>query len=269
MAAGGAVLEETTATAGDILKGKTANDGEGEQIIGTLKLTGDADAGEVLSGKSFYTTNPKSKQTGTMVNNGRWPDAEKLTLEGSKIWMYKTSGYTEGGLGIAASNLGNASSGHVLSGVSASSSNGLKFSGTMTDRGAWGSNVSMNSSVTIPQGYHNGNGKVNGPSITNRGNWGSTLNPGGSVTVPNGYHSGGGKVTARAVNANDAIGKIKYATTTARYVSDSHKYILGVANVNAASLSSFYLQFYLSSDHHTATWADAPGSSWTYAYIDV
>ncbi len=169
MAAGGAVLEETTATAGDILKGKTANDGEGEQIIGTLELTGDADAGEVLSGKTFYTTNPKSKQTGTMVNNGRWPDAEKLTLEGSKIWMYKTSGYTEGGLGIAASNLGNASSGHVLSGVSASSSNGLKFSGTMTNRGAWG----------------------------------STLNPGGSVTVPQGYHSGSGKVSAKAVHRKD------------------------------------------------------------------
>lgn len=234
MAAGGAVLEETTATAGDILKGKTANDGEGEQIIGTLELTGDADAGEVLSGKTFYTTNPKSKQTGTMVNNGRWPDAEKLTLEGSKIWMYKTSGYTEGGLGIAASNLGNASSGHVLSGVSASSSNGLKFSGTMTNRGAWG----------------------------------TTLNPGGSVTVPQGYHSGGGKVKARAVNANDVIGKIHYASTTARYVSDSHKYILGVAGVNGTNYNDF-LQFYLSSDHHTATWAGAPGSSWTYAYIDV
>lgn len=227
-------MEETTATAGDILKGKTANDGEGEQIIGTLELTGDADAGEVLSGKTFYTTNPKSKQTGTMVNNGRWPDAEKLTLEGSKIWMYKTSGYTEGGLGIAASNLGNASSGHVLSGVSASSSNGLKFSGTMTNRGAWG----------------------------------STINPGGSVTVPQGYHNGSGWVQARGVNANDAIGKIQYASTTARYVSDSHKYILGVAGVNGANYNDF-LQFYLSSDHHTATWAEAPGSSWTYAYIDV
>ena len=228
-------MEETTATAGDILKGKTANDGEGEQIIGTLELTGDADAGEVLSGKTFYTTNPKSKHTGRMVNNGRWPDAEKLTLEGSKIWMYKTSGYTEGGLGIDASNLGNANSEHVLSGVSASSSNGLKFGGTMTNRGAW----------------------------TN------TINPGKWVYIPQGYHNGNGWVQARDVNANDAIGKIKYATTKDRYVSDSHKYILGVAGIEAVTMSSNYLQFYLSSDHHTATWADAPGSSWTYAYIDV
>lgn len=224
---------------------------------------------DVLSGKKFYAGN-KNLKTGTMHNNGRWPDAEKFTLEGNKIWMYqKQNGYTEGGLGSSASQLGNASPSNVLRGVSASSSNGIGFSGTMANNGAWGSNVAMNSSVTIPKGYHNGSGKVNGPSITNRGNWGSTINPGGSVTVPQGYHSGGGKVTARAVNANDAIGKIQYATTTDRYVSDSHKYILGVANVNAASLSSFYLQFYLSSDHHTATWADAPGSSWTYAYIDV
>lgn len=121
----------------------------------------DAGTGDVLSGKKFYAGN-KNLKTGTMVNNGRWPDAEKLTLEGSKIWMYKKSGYTEGGLGIDASNLGNASPGHVLSGVSASSSNGLKFGGTMTNRGAWSNSVDPGGSVTIPAGYHNGNGKVTG-----------------------------------------------------------------------------------------------------------
>lgn len=116
---------------------------------------------DVLSGKKFYAGN-KNLKTGRMVNNGRWPDAEKLTLEGSKIWMYKTSGYTEGGLGIDASNLGNASPGHVLSGVSASSSNGLKFGGTMTNRGAVSASVDPGSTYTIPAGYHNGNGKVSG-----------------------------------------------------------------------------------------------------------
>ena len=119
---------------------------------------------DVLSGKKFYAGN-KNLKTGTMVNNGRWPDAEKLTLEGSKIWMYKKSGYTEGGLGIDASNLGNASPGHVLSGVSASSSNGLKFGGTMINRGAWNSSVNPGGSVTIPAGYHNGNGEVTAKSL--------------------------------------------------------------------------------------------------------
>lgn len=117
---------------------------------------------DVLSGKKFYAGN-KNLKTGTMVNNGRWPDAEKLTLEGSKIWMYqKQNGYLEGGLGVAASNLGNASPGHVLSGVSASSSNGLKFGGTMTNRGAVSASVDPGSTYTIPAGYHNGNGKVSG-----------------------------------------------------------------------------------------------------------
>lgn len=115
---------------------------------------------DVLSGKTFYAGD-KTLHTGTMHNNGRWPDAEKLTLEGSKIWMYqKQNGYLEGGLGIDASALGSASPGHVLSGVSASSSNGLRFGGTMTNRGAWTSTISPGGKVTVPAGYHNGNGLV-------------------------------------------------------------------------------------------------------------
>ena len=162
MSAGGAVLDTTTAVAEDIKSGKTAYNGDGELVTGTYALPSTtAGAGDILSGKTAVNSSG-TLLTGTMVNNGRWPDAEKLTLEGSKIWMYKTSGYTEGGLGISASNLGNASSGHVLSGVSASSSNGLKFGGTMTNRGAWNSSVNPGGSVTIPAGYHNGSGKVTG-----------------------------------------------------------------------------------------------------------
>lgn len=162
MSAGGAVLDTTTAGAGDIKSGKTAYNGDGELVTGTYALPSTtAGAGDILKDKTAVDSSG-TLLTGTMVNNGRWPDAEKLTLEGSKIWMYKKSGYTEGGLGISASNLGNASSGHVLSGVSASSSNGLKFGGTMTNRGAWNSSVNPGGSVTIPAGYHNGNGQVSG-----------------------------------------------------------------------------------------------------------
>ena len=162
MSAGGAVLDTTTAGAGDIKSGKTAYNGDGELVTGTYALPSTtAGAGDILKDKTAVDSSG-TLLTGTMVNNGRWPDAEKLTLEGSKIWMYKKSGYTEGGLGIDASNLGNASSGHVLSGVSASSSNGLKFGGTMTNRGAWNSSVNPGGSVTIPAGYHNGSGKVTG-----------------------------------------------------------------------------------------------------------
>lgn len=119
---------------------------------------------DVLSGKTFYAGD-KILHTGRMVNNGRWPDAEKLTLEGSKIWMYKTSGYTEGGLGIDASNLGNANSKHVLSGVSASSSNGLKFGGTMANKGTWTNTINPGKWVYIPEGYHNGKGWVEAKAV--------------------------------------------------------------------------------------------------------
>lgn len=150
---------------------------------------------DVLSGKKFYAGN-KNLKTGRMVNNGRWPDAEKLTLEGSKIWMYqKQNGYLEGGLGVAASNLGNASPGHVLSGVSASSSNGLKFGGTMTNRGAWTSTISPGSWVTVPAGYHNGSGWVQannaGVSLAETGyttsasalNWSTTVSGANALLV--------------------------------------------------------------------------------------
>lgn len=111
---------------------------------------------DVLSGKTFYAGD-KTLHTGTMHNNGRWPDAEKLTLEGSKIWMYqKQNGYLEGGLGVAASNLGNASPEHVLSGVSASSSNGLKFGGTMPNRGSISATLNPGNSKSYSAGYYNG-----------------------------------------------------------------------------------------------------------------
>lgn len=190
---------------------------------------------DVLSGKKFYAKN-KELKTGTMHNNGRWPDADKFTLENGKIYMYKQNGYTEGGLGSAASQLGNAQAENVLSGTSASSSHGIGFSGTMT----------------------------------NIGTWTNTIEPGKYVYIPKGYHNGSGWVEARAVNNNDVIGKIKRASTTSRYVSNSSIYILGLDNIAGASNVYFdYQQFYISEDHHTATWATAPGAKWTYLYLDV
>ena len=69
----------------------------------------------MLSGTNAINSSG-SVVNGSMVNNGRWPDADKVTFEGSKIWMYKTSGYTDGGLGAAGSTFGNASASSVLSG---------------------------------------------------------------------------------------------------------------------------------------------------------
>lgn len=56
-----------TATAGDLISGKTATVDTG-QITGTLALTGTAIATNVLEGQTFYNTDPKTKVTGTIAS---------------------------------------------------------------------------------------------------------------------------------------------------------------------------------------------------------
>ena len=66
IAGGGHDLDVITATAGDVVAGKVIVDKDGNPLTGTLALTGNAGAADVRRGKTFYNTNPKSKQTGTM-----------------------------------------------------------------------------------------------------------------------------------------------------------------------------------------------------------
>lgn len=61
----------------------------------------------------------------------------------------------------------------------------------VTQRGAWTSSVGMNGAVTVPEGYHNGAGKVNGPPVTQRGAPTAYLNCGDSYGIADGYYSGG------------------------------------------------------------------------------
>lgn len=131
----------------------------------------------------------------------------------------------------------------VLTGYTAGvKGNDEPASGAMANRGAVSSALNSGQSYTIPEGYHNGNGRitanplsgqtsanaaatdiitgktawVNGARITgtmaNRGAVNAALNCGGSYTIPQGYHSGGGKITANNLasqtGANAAAGHI-------------------------------------------------------------
>lgn len=127
----------------------------------------------MLSGTSAINSSG-SVVNGSMTNNGRWPDADKVTFEENKIWMYKSSGYTEGGLGASGGTFGTAAASSVLSGSTFTSSNGLKITGTMANRG----------------------------SIS------ATLNPGGSKYYSAGYYSGG------TVSCNSATSAIKTTNLT-------------------------------------------------------
>lgn len=48
----------------------------------------------------------------------------------------------------------------ILAGKKSVDATGAEITGTMTNRGAWTSTKTSNGSVTIPEGYHNGSGKV-------------------------------------------------------------------------------------------------------------
>ena len=65
----GGSSDDCTATANDVLKGKTAvyNGSGDEPQEGTLELTGDAADGYVYSGKTYYNTDARTKRTGTMT----------------------------------------------------------------------------------------------------------------------------------------------------------------------------------------------------------
>lgn len=69
---GSSDLSFVTAAAGDIVSGKVGANADGEPVNGSLSLSGNAATSDVASGKTFYTTNPKSKQTGTLVDRGQY-----------------------------------------------------------------------------------------------------------------------------------------------------------------------------------------------------
>lgn len=131
MSAGGAVLDTTTAGAGDIKSGKTAYNGDGELV------------------------------TGTMVDQG----AKTASLAPGGSYTIP-AGYYNGSGKVTANSVslsGNAGAGQVLSGYTFYSNNyNSKQTGTMANKGAVSTTVYPGGSYTIPAGYHNGSGKVYG-----------------------------------------------------------------------------------------------------------
>lgn len=85
-------LAQATAAESDVLSGKKFYAGNKNLKTGTLALSGNANAAQVLSGYTFYKDNAKSKLTGAMANRGSI--SATLNPGGSKSY---SAGYYSGG----------------------------------------------------------------------------------------------------------------------------------------------------------------------------
>lgn len=94
-------------------------------MAAVAKLTGNATPGDVVAGATFYSDDPNEKQTGTLELTGNAP--VNYVLEGRTFYSKDPK---------------------------------TKQTGTMTSRGAWTATIDPGESVTIPIGFHNGQGKV-------------------------------------------------------------------------------------------------------------
>ena len=161
--------DECTATADDVLKGKTyvGSDTDDEAGTGSLELTGTAADSQVLSGQTYYNTDAKAKRTGSMANRGAVN--QELNAGGSYTIP---AGYHNGSGKVTANALsgqtsGTATAADILSGKTAWV-NGSKVTGSMANQGAKTSSLNCGGSYTIPKGYHNGSGKVTANSLASQ-----------------------------------------------------------------------------------------------------
>lgn len=95
---GKAGSDECTGTAAELMKGYTAIlRGSGDEPAeGQLELTGNAQAAHVLNGETFYTSDPKKKQSGTMQNRGGywgWGNSKGNDGGNQRMWIRLPGGY--------------------------------------------------------------------------------------------------------------------------------------------------------------------------------
>lgn len=122
--------DDATAIASDILLYKTAY-ARGSKLVGSLNLVGNAAAGDVIKGKTFYNTNPKTIVKGTMTNRGAV--TKTITTQGGSYTI--PAGYHSGSGKVTAA-ITNLVASNIRSGVSVGGVTG-------TFKGGW--NVTLGS----------------------------------------------------------------------------------------------------------------------------
>lgn len=172
-----------------------------ENIKNIISGAGTATAADVLAGKTF-TNSTGVETTGTMVNRG----AVSQALNAGESYAVP-EGYHNGNGAVTANSLAGqtaatAVASQILAGITAWI-NGIKVTGTMANRGAVSQTLVINGTYTIPEGYHDGSGKIT-QSITTKG--AATYTPGTSEqTIPAGvYITGAQKIAAIPSNYYNA-----------------------------------------------------------------
>lgn len=91
----GGSSDDVTAARSDVLKGTTTitRDSDDEIVEGTLELTGNTSAANVLSGNTFYTTDPKTKSTGTMIDLHTTNKTTTLTTSDPRVVIVGNSSW--------------------------------------------------------------------------------------------------------------------------------------------------------------------------------
>ena len=146
--------------------------------VGVSKLAATtAVPADVVQGKTFYSKD-KTLKRGTLADKPALNDAVSVGNDGNYLYARINVGAyrTKQSTGYPEIRFPNSDAIANIPGG---------------NNGAWSGTYS-GSNVTVPKGYHNGNGSV-GVAGGNRGNWNGTYS-GSDVAIPQGYHAGGGKV---------------------------------------------------------------------------
>ena len=135
-------------------------------------MVGNATAANVLVDKTFTNASTVGA-TGTMPNNGAVTGS--ITTSGGSYTI--PAGYHNGSGKVTGPTLAAlvgtgvtlTSNANLLTGNTAYGKNGVKYTGSMANKGAWTNTPSTKGKVTIPAGYHNGSGYVDTTSVYNAG----------------------------------------------------------------------------------------------------
>lgn len=254
--------------AGELIGGNGSEEGVGA-IRGTYTSDATATASQILSGKTAYVNG--AKVTGTIASKAAATYTPGTSNQTIAAGQYLSGAQTiAGDADLVAANIVTGKNIFNVAGSFSKEStnpitaatvlsgkigfvNGAKVTGTMTNQGSKSATLDAGGSYTIPAGYHDGTGKVTAKTLAaqtdgtataanildgytayvdglkvtgtmaNQGSKSTTLGAGGSYTIPKGYHDGTGKISVQSLATMTASGD----ATAAQILSGKKAYVDG------------------------------------------